>query len=307
MSQSKTEVPQIAIIGRKNAWSTEILSDALAEKSASGEIIDIADISYDLENNKILHPELDLNHFDAFVIKKIGHENNANLLDQLALLELLEQQGAVFISPPSALRPVMSRLSCTSRLHQYGLPMPPTFVGSNVTDALSWIRNYGPAILKPLYSTKAEGMVVLNEDENARYEIEALFSTGEKVIYLQQKLNLSGSDYGLVFLGGSYVGAYSRVSDGSDWHTTTKDGRRYEVFDPDPELISIGQKANDAFNLDFLTVDIAISEEQGPVIFEVSAFGAYKGMKEGSNIDLANLVADYALSKVGKSANLRKD
>ncbi|MBL4679531.1 MAG: GAK system ATP-grasp enzyme [Pseudomonadales bacterium] len=300
---SSTLTPRIAIIGRKNAWSTEILSEALADKSASGDIVELEEISYDLKNNEVLHPNLDLSSYDAFIIKKMGNEHNANLLDQLALLELLEQQGTMFVSSPLKLKLVMSRLSCTNRLHQYGLPMPPTFIGSNIDDALIWIQNHGPTVLKPLYSTKAEGMVVLDDKINARKVLDEFLGKGEKIIYLQQKLNLTGSDYALVFMGSQYIGAYSRVSDGTEWHTTTKDGRRYEAFNPGQDLIDLGQKANNAFNLDFLSVDIAISEELGPVLFEVSAFGAYKGMKEGCGIDVANMVADYTLSKVKREAN----
>jgi len=296
-----TKKPRIAIIGRKNAWSTEILSQVLADKSASGDIVELDEISYDLMNNEALHPKLDLSSYDAFIIRKMGNENSANLLDQLALLELLEQQDTMFISSPTNLKPVMSRLSCTNRLHQFGLPMPPTFIGSNIDDALAWIQNHGPAILKPLYSTQAKGMVLLDDKLSARKVLGEMLGKGEKIIYLQQKLDLSGSDYALVFIGGQYLGAYSRVSDGSEWHTTTKEGRRYEVFNPDQDLIALGQKANDAFDLDFLSVDIAISKEQGPVLFEVSAFGAFRGMKEGCDIDLATLVADYTLSKVKRA------
>jgi len=305
INKSNSKIPQIAVIGRENAWSTEILSQTLADKSASGDIVVLEDISYDLGNNTVLHPTLDLASYDAFIIKKMGRTQNANLIDQLALLELLEQQGAVFVSSPADLKNVISRLSCTSRLHQHGLPMPPTFIGTNIDSALAWLRKYGPAILKPLYSTKAEGMLVLDDEVKARTVLDEHFQKGEKIIYLQKKLNLSGSDYGLVFIGGAYIGAYSRISDGSEWHTTTKNGRRYDAFDPSPELIALGQQANNAFNLDMLSVDIAISKEQGPVLFEVSAFGAYQGMKEGRNVDLAKLVADYTLLKVIKEAKSR--
>ena len=38
--------------------------------------------------------------------------------------------------------------------------------------------------------------------------------------------------YGLIFLGGEYIGAYARVSDGSTWHTTTREGGKYAPYEP---------------------------------------------------------------------------
>ena len=46
--------------------------------------------------------------------------------------------------------------------------------------------------------------------------------------------------------------------------------------------------------MDFTTVDVADTDE-GPIVFEVSAFGGFKGAKEGIGIDAASLSADYVI------------
>jgi ribosomal protein S6--L-glutamate ligase len=43
-------------------------------------------------------------------------------------------------------------------------------------------------------------------------------------------------------------------------------------------------------------VDIALTD-QGPVVFEVSAFGGFKGALEGCDIDAASVYADYILQE----------
>jgi ribosomal protein S6--L-glutamate ligase len=48
----------------------------------------------------------------------------------------------------------------------------------------------------------------------------------------------------------------------------------------------------------FTTVDVADTED-GPVVFEVSAFGGFRGAKEGIGIDAAALYADHILTQLG--------
>ncbi|WP_419799803.1 hypothetical protein [Terasakiella sp.] len=51
--------------------------------------------------------------------------------------------------------------------------------------------------------------------------------------------------------------------------------------------------------MDFTTVDVA-DTKNGPIIFEVSAFGGFKGAKDGIGIDAAGLYADYALKELSQ-------
>jgi ribosomal protein S6--L-glutamate ligase len=155
-----------------------------------------------------------------------------------------------------------------------------------------------PVVLKPLYSTKAHGMALLTDRASAEKGIKQLLAGGDRIIYLQKKMDLSGSDYGLVFLGGEYIGAYARISDGSTWHTTTREGGKYGAFTPNQVFIDLAEKAQRPFKLDFTCVDIADTREMGPIVFEVSAFGGYKGLFESSGLDASDLLTDYAIKKL---------
>jgi len=288
----------IGVIGIAGAWSTESLSASLARKGAGGQVIQLNEISYDLASGDVCSKQQNLNEFDGFIIKKMGADYSANLLDQLELLELLERRGVRFFSSPAMIRRMISRLGCTLRLLDNSIAMPPTFVTEDVDAAVRWVESQGPVILKPLYSTKARGMELLHDGALARQHFNALQERGEKIIYLQKHYDLSGTDYGLVFMGGEYIGAYARVGDGSTWHTTTREGGKYEAFTPSPELIELATRAQAPFGLDFTSVDIAVTKELGPVVFEVSAFGSYNGLYESSGIDSPDLFTDYAIKKL---------
>jgi ribosomal protein S6--L-glutamate ligase len=97
-----------------------------------------------------------------------------------------------------------------------------------------------------------------------------------------------------VFLGGEYLGTYARVASGDAWNTTIHSGGKYAAFDPPASMIDIATRAQQPFKLDFTTVDIA-DTDSGPVVFEVSAFGGFKGALEGAGIDAASAYAEYVL------------
>ena len=286
------------MIGIRGAWSTESLSEKLAARRAGGTVIELSEIGYDLSTTRCFHSEYDLEAFDGFILKKMGPSYSPHLLDELELLQLLERRGFRFFSRPSKIRDMISRLSCTIHLRENGIPMPDTFVTEHIDDAFEWSRQRLPVVLKPLYSTKARGMMMLSDETVLRDQLEAFLATGEKLFYLQQKVDLQGMDHGLVFLGGEYLGAYSRVGDGSAWHTTTREGGRYQKYDPPQAYIDLAERAQRPFGLDFTCVDVAETREMGPIVFEVSAFGGYRGLYESAGIDASDRLTDYAIREL---------
>lgn len=123
------------------------------------------------------------------------------------------------------------------------------------------------------------------------------FRAENPMMYIQKKLDLQGSDLGLIFLGGDYLGCYARISKDGSWNTTIHSGGRYQAYSPSQELIDLAHKAQQPFDMDFTTVDVALSNA-GPVVFEVSAFGGFRGAREGIGINAAAHYVDYALNKL---------
>jgi ribosomal protein S6--L-glutamate ligase len=87
------------------------------------------------------------------------------------------------------------------------------------------------------------------------------------------------------------------VSEGNSWNTTIHHGGRYAAAEPDAGWIEIAQRAQALFNMDYTTVDMA-ETEQGPIVFEVSAFGGFRGAREGLGINVAERYVDYVLKQV---------
>ena len=197
----------------------------------------------------------------------------------------------------------MNRMSGTLALQRLSVPMPPTVITESIEQALATIHQFGSVVIKPLYSTKARGMMLLassSTESELRAELKNYLDTNG-IFYIQKKLELDGYDLGMVFIGGEYSCTYARVGSKDSWNTTILGGGKYQLYEPTPDLIELGRLAQSSVNLDFTTVDIALTDA-GPVVFEVSAFGGFKGALEGCGVDAAEAYAQHIITKLGEKA-----
>ncbi len=287
---------RIGVIGIPGKWSTEALADAVAARTGFRLVIDMAQVVLDLSTGRLLHGDLDLCELDGLIVKKIAEVYSPHALDRLEMLRLAEARGVRVFSRPEAILRLIDRLACTMSLTLAGTPMPDTVVTEDPVKAREAVRVFGTAVFKPLYSTKARGMCLIPDGPDAAAEI-ATFAADNPVMYIQKKLNLSGQDLGMVFLGGDHLCTYARVSGGGTWNTTIHSGGKYAPFTPDPALIALGRKAQAPFGLAFTTVDIALTDD-GPIVFEVSAFGGFRGVRDGCGMDAATLLTDHVLARI---------
>jgi len=287
---------KIGVVGIPGKWSTETLADALAEKTGFRLVIDMSRVSLDLETGALMYLGQDLCDLDGLIVKKISEIYSPHALDRLELLRMAEARGVKIFSRPEAILRLIDRLACTVSLRAAGAPMPATIVTEDHTAALAAVERFGAAVFKPLYSTKARGMCIIEAGDGASGEIDA-FAADNPVMYIQEKLDLSGQDLGMVFLGGDYMCCYARVSQSDSWNTTIHSGGKYAPFEPEPALIEMARKAQEPFGLDFTTVDVALTDN-GPIVFEVSAFGGFRGVKEGCGLDAAAALTDHVIAKV---------
>lgn len=293
--------PKIGVIGIPGKWSTEVLADHIEARTGFRAVIDMRDVELCLDSNKLMHGDLDLTQLDGVIVKKISEVYSPSTEDRILMLTHLEKLGVSIFSPAHSMSKLINRLSGTLALQQGNIPMPKTRVTESEDEAFKTVQEFGKVILKPLHSTKARGMLILDKRDGEKAIRERLMDYGKHntLFYIQQAVELDGRDLGMVFLGGEYLCTYARVAGDDAWNTTIHSGGRYENFEPDAELIELGRRAQACFELSFTTVDIALTN-QGPVVFEVSAFGGFKGALKGCDVDAASAYADYVLQKVGK-------
>lgn len=287
---------KIAVIGTPGGWSSETLADSVAEKTGFRLLVDMAKVRLVLPDGKFLYEDTDLAELDGLIIKKIGSPYSPDLLDRLESLRYLANSGMPIFSHPERIIRVLDRLACTITLQNGGIPMPLTTITEDPNHARQAVADYGNAVFKPLFSTKARGMCIINDDSYANQKIEE-YRRDNVTMYIQKRIDIGKQDLGIVFLGGEYLTTYGRCKTSDTWNTTTASGGKYAAFDPDEEIIALANKAQALFGLDFTCVDVALTPD-GPEIFEVSAFGGFRGIQVARGIDAAAAYTHYALQRI---------
>lgn len=289
---------KIGVVGVKAGDSSEKLAEAVSKATGYRLLVDMTDVRLDLPSGKCLHNGENLMDLDALIIKKIGNPYSPDLLDRLEVLHYLSRRGLKVFSSPQRIMRLLDRLSGTLELQAAGIPMPPTTVTENIDCAVETIKAYGKAVLKPLYTSKGKGMLMLEASDKLLRNKTADYHKSHQVIYIQKALPLEmGLDLSIVFLGRDYLTTYARVMAKGAWSTTTANGGKYAPFEPSEEMLAIAVKARDVFDLEFTCVDVAVGPD-GPVVFEVSAFGGFRGIEETSGLKPADLLVEHVLRKL---------
>lgn len=286
---------KIGVVGNVGSWSSEHLADVVADRTGFRCLVDASRLTIDLHHLRAPSGDIDLMTFDALLVKKIGPVYAPECLDRLEVLRFLHNSGVRIFSNPERLLGVLNRLSCTITLRLHNIPMPPTVITESAEEARRAVESFGRAIFKPLFTSKARGMTVIEADSGTEDAIEAFQHAGNPVMYIQKALELPGRDLGLMFVNGRYLGTYARVAGANTWNTTSVSGGHYEADDPDPVIVELARRAQAPFGLDFTSVDLAMTPD-GPVVFEVSAFGGFRGMKEALGLDVAHHFVDHVLA-----------
>lgn len=291
---------KIGVVGIPGGWSTLRLLDALETRTGYRLCIDMAAVRLDLETGHAFYKDTDLTGLDALIVKKIAPSYTPDALDRMEILRFLQAGGLPVFSNPDSMFRLIDRLSGTAVLRRGGIPMPPTEITEDVTAAAAAVARFGRAVFKPLYSSKARGMTVIEDGPEIHEEIADYQAAGNRVMYIQQMVSHVGGrlDLGVSFLGGEYLATYARQGSGNAWDTTTRSGGRYVPHSPSTDIIDLAYKAQSLFpGMAFTCVDV-VETPAGAAIYEVSAFGGFRGLLEACGVDAAAGYADYVLEQI---------
>jgi ATP-grasp enzyme of GAK system len=289
---------RVGVVGVAGGWSSEKLADAMAELTGQRILIEMDKVVLDAASGSVSAGELNLCEMDGLVVKKIARQYSPDLLNRLEILRHLHEScGVPVFSPPAGMMRAVDRLSNTLTLQHSNIPLPPTVITGDIEAAIQAVQKFEQAVLKPLYTSKARGMRVVGRDDDIRSEIESFRAAGNSIFYVQKLIDIAGRDLGVAFLGGDYLATYARVGASGSWNTTIKSGGTYQPEEPPQEIIDLAHRAQQPFGLDFTCVDIGVTPD-GPLVFEVSAFGGFHGLYNAHGIDAAKLYAQYVFARL---------
>jgi ribosomal protein S6--L-glutamate ligase len=287
----------VAVAGIPGAWSSESLAEALRSQGASSSVIALDACVHDISRNEVYHEGRPLTKLDGLVVKKLGDTREPRVEERIQMLEALELRGVRVISRPESIARAVDRYRMTRILSDAGIPMPRTIVTESIDEAADAVECWGKAVLKPVFTSKGRGMALLSRERPARLALSDFRRQALGPMYLQEFVRSPGHDVAVAILGGEVIGTYNRVAAPGSWMTTTAAGGRYEqcVVPEAVELLAL--EAARPFGLDFTCVDL-VETEPSWLVYEVSAFGGFSGLKQACGVDGAALYAAHVCEQI---------
>ncbi len=289
---------RVGVAGIPGAWSTEHLRQALEKCGCETLTFRASDCVVELPGGAVRHDGVDLGDLDAVVVKKLGATTDPAAPSRAHLLMQLEARGVRVFSPAAAIAEVQDRYRMTWCLSQAEIPIPRTIVTESVQEAVAAIRRWNRAVVKPLFTSKGSGMLMLSSETTLRLTLRRWQREWHMPFYVQEYVRHGGRDIGVVVLAGQVLGAYYRVAREDAWLTTTAAGGHYEPCPVTPEMRELAIRAADVFGLTFTCVDL-VEGPEGYLAYEVSAFGGFGGLWRTQGIDAAERYAEHVVRTLG--------
>ncbi|MBN1368436.1 MAG: hypothetical protein JW967_10980 [Dehalococcoidales bacterium] len=281
--------------GVSGAKSSLQMTEALTELGMESRVFSLSECTLDTGKNTVLLNGNDLSVLDGIVVRKLGDPIDHLCQHRINLLHQLAFRGVRVFSSPEAIELANNRYSNTLKLKQAGVPVPNTIVTESVNEISDTVSRWNKAVLKPLFTSKGRGMLLLDANLACRLTLKHWQDTGRYPYYLQEFISAK-EDMGIAFLGGKYIGAFKRIAGAESWQTTIRTGGRYEPVTPSPEVVYLAEKAANTFPLDYTIVDVVFDGERY-LVYEVSAFGGFSGLAAG-NTNVAQLLAQYVKQNI---------
>lgn len=287
---------KIGVAGIAGAWSSEHLAEQLCAHGAESFVFSLGDVIHDLVSGAVTWQDAELRELDAIVVKKLGSQSDASARLRLHALRALESSGVRVFSPVDTIDRAMDRYRMTMILAEAGLPVPATLAAESGSALTAVASQLGRAVLKPVYTSKGRGMVLIDGSNGNNLEL-ATSGEGQQHYLVQRFIESPGRDIGATVIGGKFAGAFYRVAHEGEWMTTTDAGGVYAPCELGRKGIAYAERAAQLFALDYTVVDLV---EQGDdfLIYEVSAFGGFRGLRDASGVDAADLYAEYIMQSL---------
>ena len=215
----------------------------------------------------------------------------------LAVLRHLEVAGVPLLAGSNAVRRAKDKMECLQALTAAGLPVPPTALARQASDADRAIDLVGgpPVVLKFLAGTHGVGVFLAESRESARSILEAMWEMEKNLLVQRFIAAASGTDLRLFVVGNRVVAAMRRRAAEGGFRSNLHHGGRAEAYLPDEPTIDVALRAARALDLRVAGVDL-LETGDGLLVNEVNASPGLEGIEDLTGIDIASAVVDEAIS-----------
>lgn len=210
---------------------------------------------------------------------------------RLGVLHALVASGVTVWNSPVAIERSVDKAATSLLIARAGLPTPDTFVFSKREAAAACVtreaRPGRPLVLKPLFGSQGEGLMLIERPEDLPQEAEV-----NRVYYLQRYIPRSDGlwrDFRVFVCEGRAIAGMIREGDG--WITNVHRGGRPFAWDMPAKAAELAEAAALAIGVDYTGVDLVEDGEGGFLLLEVNSMPAWSGLQKVTETDIAGTIA----------------
>jgi len=284
----------VGIFGNEGSWYVDDLQRAASEIGGRAERLDFRRLAMTVGKGpaRISCDELDLDQFDAFIVRTMPPGSLEEVVTRMDVLGLLQSAGKLVVNSPRAIECAVDKSLTTAKLAQAGLPVPETWVGESSDAALeAFTRLGGDVVVKPVFGAEGRGILRVSDPDLAFRTFRTLERLNA-VIYQQRFVPHAGFDIRVLVLDGKILGAMKRESP-DDFRTNVARNGSATQTEVTPELAELSLRACEAIGTGIAGVDLLTAPDGVTYVIELNAVPGWRAFRKATGIDVARRLLEH--------------
>jgi len=293
-------------------WTAVALNDALLKASCRPVIFRLHDVTTSIqEHNRLYAGNTDLESLDAVIVRDVGGSGSGgsggsggdissggseDMPYRLDVLCNLERSGLKVVNPPEAIRTAANKHICSYLFREHGLPTPDTILTTDLDVALAAIRDWGRAVVKPIFGFKGMDIHCVVDDEHSVKLLNSVIDS-RGVLYLQRFVSNPGRDIRVFVVDRDVPAAIYRLAPPGSWIHNLSRGGSHKRCEVTGEIASLAVEAAGAVGAVYAGVDL-IEGEDGLQILEVNGTPSIRGIYEACGVNIAQDIVKCVIDMV---------
>ncbi len=189
------------------------------------------------------------------------------------------------------------KLRCYELLSAEGIPIPKTVYSSPYNEEELVFDEFenGKMIIKLLQGTQGIGVILAENEKNARSIIETLKKLRKRILVQEFIEESGGADIRAFVVGNTVIAAMKRQAKDGDFRSNIHRGGVGIPVQLSQEEEQIALNACRTLNLGVAGVDI-LRSKKGPLVLEVNPSPGLEGIEQFTKINVARAIINYAIS-----------
>jgi len=290
----------VSILSVRSGWHTDELLRALSERGHVGVVVPYEGLVARLggsQDPQLRSEGIPLFEADAVLARIIPSGSLEQIIYRVDALHWLEERGVPVVNSPRAIERAVDKFYTSALLQDAGLPGVETVVCERAADAMAAVREFGDAVIKPIFGSMGHGIVRVS-DPDVAFRVVKTLETTRTVFYVQRAIDHGGRDYRLFVLGGRVLAAIERRAAEGDWRSNVARGAAATAFDAPSAWQDLAVRAAAAIGADYAGVDLLQARDGHVYVLEVNGIPGWEGLQRATGVDVAGAIVEHVAEHV---------